>query len=147
MTQTQSQHAPIAIAGLAHIGIRVHDLDRSVRFYELFGFKKTAGPIGPEPVAIELGTAALTYDQMAEDTNALLDHLKLGQVKVLGWSDGGIIGLILTIHHPEKVAMLAAMGANLQPDAAYPWAVNRTVLDFFDKPFAMPDTKDLGWFD
>jgi len=30
----------------------VHDLERSVRFYELLGFTKTAGPIGPEPVAI-----------------------------------------------------------------------------------------------
>jgi pimeloyl-ACP methyl ester carboxylesterase len=149
----------------------------------------------------------------------------------------------LTIHHPDKVSMLAVMGANLEPDAAYPWAVdgivrvrnritaelahsndpkplqlqlqfldllgnqphipladlksiqvptlvmaadrdvirddhtlgifhaipksqlaifpgathviagqdparfNRTVLDFFDKPFAMPDTKNLGWFE
>jgi lactoylglutathione lyase len=52
MTESQPQLAPISIAGLAHIGIRVHDLDRSVRFYELFGFTKTAGPIGPEPVAI-----------------------------------------------------------------------------------------------
>jgi pimeloyl-ACP methyl ester carboxylesterase len=191
----------------------------------------------------ELGAAALTYEQMAEDSNALLDHLKLTQVGVLGWSDGGIIGILLTIRHPEKVSMLAVMGANLQPDAAYPWAVegiarvrqrvaaqlatakdpkplqfqlqlldllgnqphipltdlatirvptlvmaadrdvirdehtlsmfhalpksqlaifpgathmipeqdparfNRTVLDFFDKPFAMPDSKDLGWFD
>src|SRR5215471_11384813 len=43
---------PIPILGLAHIGIRVHDLERSVRFYELLGFTKTAGPIGPEPVAI-----------------------------------------------------------------------------------------------
>jgi lactoylglutathione lyase len=43
---------PIHIAGLAHIGIRVHDLGRSVAFYELLGFRKTAGPIGPEPVAI-----------------------------------------------------------------------------------------------
>jgi lactoylglutathione lyase len=43
---------PIPIAGLAHIGIRVHDLARSVRFYELLGFTKTAGPVGPEPVAI-----------------------------------------------------------------------------------------------
>jgi len=42
----------ILITGLAHIGIRVHDLERSVRFYELLGFTKTAGPIGPEPVAI-----------------------------------------------------------------------------------------------
>lgn len=42
----------ISISGLAHIGIRVHDLARSVRFYELLGFEKTAGPIGSEPVAI-----------------------------------------------------------------------------------------------
>ena len=42
----------ISIAGLAHIGIRVHELDRSVQFYALLGFTKTAGPIGPEPVAI-----------------------------------------------------------------------------------------------
>jgi lactoylglutathione lyase len=44
--------SPIPLTGLAHIGIRVHDLDRSVRFYGLLGFTKTAGPIGPEPVAI-----------------------------------------------------------------------------------------------
>jgi len=44
--------APIPILGLAHIGIRVHDLERSTRFYELLGFRKTAGPLGPEPVAI-----------------------------------------------------------------------------------------------
>src|SRR5215468_2616500 len=42
----------VSISGLAHIGIRVHDLERSVRFYALLGFTKTAGPIGPEPVAI-----------------------------------------------------------------------------------------------
>jgi len=49
---TMTKTAPIPISGLAHIGIRVHDLERSVRFYELLGFRKTAGPIGPEPVAI-----------------------------------------------------------------------------------------------
>jgi len=43
---------PVPIHGLAHIGIRVHDLERSVRFYSLLGFTKTAGPVGPEPVAI-----------------------------------------------------------------------------------------------
>jgi len=43
---------PVTIQGLAHIGIRVHDLARSVAFYELLGFTKTVGPVGPEPVAI-----------------------------------------------------------------------------------------------
>jgi lactoylglutathione lyase len=43
---------PIPILGLAHIGIRVHDLERSVHFHELLGFAKTSGPIGPEPVAL-----------------------------------------------------------------------------------------------
>ncbi len=42
----------VPLLGLAHIGIRVHDLERSVRFYALLGFTKVAGPIGPEPVAI-----------------------------------------------------------------------------------------------
>jgi len=42
----------IPIQGLAQLGIRVHDLQRAVAFYELLGFTKTAGPLGPEPVAI-----------------------------------------------------------------------------------------------
>ncbi len=42
----------IATRGLAHVGIRVHDWERSLRFYALLGFTKTAGPLGPEPVVI-----------------------------------------------------------------------------------------------
>jgi len=38
---TETKTAPIPISGLAHIGIRVHDLVRSVRFYALLGFTKT----------------------------------------------------------------------------------------------------------
>ncbi|MFQ5973560.1 MAG: VOC family protein [Alphaproteobacteria bacterium] len=40
------------ITGIAHIGIRVHDLDRARAFYELLGFDFIVGPVGPEPVAI-----------------------------------------------------------------------------------------------
>lgn len=39
-----------SVSGLAHIGIRVHDLTRSRKFYELFGFKHAWGPFGPEQV-------------------------------------------------------------------------------------------------
>jgi lactoylglutathione lyase len=44
--------APITLTGVAHIGIRVHDPERSTKFYALFGFTKTAGPVGPENVVI-----------------------------------------------------------------------------------------------
>ena len=40
------------ITGIAHVGIRVHTLDRARAFYELLGFNFVIGPIGPEPVAI-----------------------------------------------------------------------------------------------
>src|SRR5207302_10704897 len=52
MAERKTKSAPVPVSGLAHIGIRVHDLERSVRFYTLLGFTKTVGPVGPEPVAI-----------------------------------------------------------------------------------------------
>ncbi|MBN9382830.1 MAG: alpha/beta hydrolase [Chitinophagaceae bacterium] len=54
-----------------------------------------------------------TYDLFAEDMNALLDHLHLDSVNVLGWSDGGNTGLIMAMKYPGKVAKLATMGANV----------------------------------
>jgi lactoylglutathione lyase len=52
MQQPDATTEVIPISGLAHIGIRVHELERAVRFYQLLGFTKTAGPLGPEPVAL-----------------------------------------------------------------------------------------------
>jgi len=40
------------ITGIAHVGIRVHELARSRAFYERLGFQFVAGPLGPEPVAV-----------------------------------------------------------------------------------------------
>lgn len=42
----------LKITGFGHVGVRVHDLERSRRFYERLGFEFVVGPIGPEPVAI-----------------------------------------------------------------------------------------------
>jgi pimeloyl-ACP methyl ester carboxylesterase len=54
---------------------------------------------------------------MADDYAALLTAMHIDSAYVLGWSDGGINGLLLAIHHPEKVKKLAITGANLQPDS------------------------------
>lgn len=69
---------PIEIRGLAHIGIRVHDLERSMTFYALLGFTKTAGPIGPEPVAILDHPSGLEVNLVlnapnASEPNVLMD--------------------------------------------------------------------------
>ena len=60
----------------------------------------------------------LNYEMMADDFNALLDSLKIDSANVIGWSDGGINGLLLAIRHPKKVKKLAVTGANLVPDTS-----------------------------
>jgi pimeloyl-ACP methyl ester carboxylesterase len=67
----------------------------------------------------------LTYEKMTDDLAALIDHLKVGSVNVLGWSDGGIEALLLGIRHPAKVKKLVAMAANLSPG---PEAISPDVL-------------------
>jgi pimeloyl-ACP methyl ester carboxylesterase len=54
----------------------------------------------------------ITYALMASDMSELIDKLKLGSVYVVGWSDGGNIGLELAYAHPEKVKKLITFGAN-----------------------------------
>ena len=57
----------------------------------------------------------LTYGAMADDTAALLDQLKLKDVDVVGWSDGGNIALILAARRPELVRRIVVSGANFSP--------------------------------
>lgn len=54
----------------------------------------------------------ITYHLMAADVIALLDHLHIARVSLVGWSDGGCIGYDLAINHPERLRRLFAFGAN-----------------------------------
>jgi pimeloyl-ACP methyl ester carboxylesterase len=56
------------------------------------------------------------YALMADDYLALLDFLKIRKVALVGWSDGGIIGLDIAIRHPERLSRLLAFGANYTPE-------------------------------
>jgi pimeloyl-ACP methyl ester carboxylesterase len=58
------------------------------------------------------GTGPLHYDDMAADMIALMDRLHLGKADVVGWSDGGIIGLDMAMRRPDRVARLVVIGAN-----------------------------------
>ena len=61
---------------------------------------------------------SLTYEMMADDFNAILDSMHIQSAYVIGWSDGGINGLLLALRHPGKVKKLAETGANLIPDTS-----------------------------
>src|SRR5579871_503142 len=52
------------------------------------------------------------YDLMADDVVALLDALKIPKADVVGWSDGGILGLDLALRHKDRVGKVFAFAAN-----------------------------------
>lgn len=54
----------------------------------------------------------ITYALMASDMSALIGRLSLGSVYVVGWSDGGNVGLELALAHPQQVKKLVTFGAN-----------------------------------
>lgn len=62
------------------------------------------------------------YEDMAEDVYQFIEKLEIGQGSTetrpafYGWSDGGIIGLLLAIRHPDAISKLAVSGANITPD-------------------------------
>ena len=58
----------------------------------------------------------LSYELMAADTLALMDYLRIDSANLVGWSDGGIIGLEIPIHHPQRLHRLVAFGAQYSPD-------------------------------
>jgi pimeloyl-ACP methyl ester carboxylesterase len=58
----------------------------------------------------------LSYTSMMQDTAALLEKLKLKHVDVVGFSDGGILALMLAIRHPELVRRLVISGVNIAPE-------------------------------
>jgi len=55
------------------------------------------------------------YDLMADDVVALMDALKIPKAGIVGWSDGGILGLDLAIRHKDRVGKIFAFGANTVP--------------------------------
>lgn len=58
----------------------------------------------------------LSFDLLADDTAQFLDKIGVPKAHILGWSDGGIIGLVMALRYPEKVGKLIAMGANIFPE-------------------------------
>lgn len=76
---------------------------------------------------------SLSFEMMADDEAALLDSLHIKQAHVLGWSDGGIVAIVMAIRHPGKVKKIISTGANAWPDstAIIPslWKEGKNIFD------------------
>jgi pimeloyl-ACP methyl ester carboxylesterase len=49
---------------------------------------------------------------MADDVVALMDALNVSKADIVGWSDGGIIGLDLAMRHAGRIGKIFAFAAN-----------------------------------
>lgn len=61
----------------------------------------------------------LTYEQMADDTAALVRHLEVDNADVVGYSMGGGIALQLAIRHPSLVRKLVVASTSFTSDGMH----------------------------
>ena len=61
-------------------------------------------------------TEKISYDLMAKDIIQFIKKLKINKPIFYGFSDGGIIGLLIAIKEPKLLSKLIVSGANLNPN-------------------------------
>ncbi|WP_327121821.1 alpha/beta hydrolase [Streptomyces sp. NBC_01341] len=81
----------------------------------------------------------LSYQDMADDTVAFLETVVTGPAHLVGWSDGGVVALLVAMARPDLVRKVVVIGANVRP-AAESFAAP-AMLDAMT-----PDGDDLGFF-
>jgi pimeloyl-ACP methyl ester carboxylesterase len=62
----------------------------------------------------------ITYENLADDTAALLRYLGIGSADVYGYSLGGGVALQVALRHPEVVRKLVLVGSTYTSDGMYP---------------------------
>lgn len=64
------------------------------------------------------------YNSMAEDIVGLIKALEIQKCILYGFSDGGIIGLIIAIKYPDLISGLIISGANVSPNGIKTFYLN-----------------------
>src|SRR5688500_1183195 len=67
-----------------------------------------------------------SYENLADDIAAVLDHLKIARADLLGYSMGGGVAMQVAIRHPEKVRKVVSISAVFRHDG---WV--KEALDMF----------------
>lgn len=80
---------------------------------------------------------AYSYAQMADDTAAFLEQIKVERADVIGWSDGARVALLLASRHAERVRRVVMSGISTTPDGFDPkflkWLRERSAAQMADE--------------
>ncbi|WP_432055915.1 alpha/beta fold hydrolase [Streptomyces sp. bgisy022] len=81
----------------------------------------------------------LSYQDMADDTVAFVETVVGGPAHLVGWSDGGIVALLVALARPDLVRTMVVIGANFRPGGEC-WA-DPGMLDRM-----RPESPDVAFF-
>jgi pimeloyl-ACP methyl ester carboxylesterase len=78
---------------------------------------------------------SMSYETLTDYMSRFIDVLKLDSAYVMGWSDGGIVGLLLAGKRPDKIKKVLAVGANNGLKGAIPPTIDINIV----KPLPIDD--------
>lgn len=58
----------------------------------------------------------MSYQLMAKYYSIMVDQLKIDSAYIMGWSDGGIVALLLVKDRPDKIKKVISVGPNYRAD-------------------------------
>jgi class 3 adenylate cyclase len=99
--------------------------ERLASFARVVRFDKRGTGMSDRPPGVP------TPDERMADARAVMDAAGLTSAHVLGWSEGGPLGILLTVAHPERVRSLALYGtqATFQRRDDYPFGDSEEETD------------------
>ncbi|MBR6006948.1 MAG: alpha/beta hydrolase, partial [Clostridia bacterium] len=96
-------------------GEDMHCFDRAIApLLNSQGFFLLDSRLHGESRPLEDGSRRLSYSTMADDAIALMEHLGIREYDVVGYSDGGIVALIMAMRS-IFVRRIITLGANTDP--------------------------------
>ncbi len=133
--ETEGDGDPIV---LLHGGLA----DNSTWAAQFTGFSPSRSVVAPERQAqghTPDRPGPLTYESMAAQTVRVLTALDLGPADLVGWSDGGMVGILVAAAHPELVRTLAVSGTGFSSAGYVPGSMEDLVA-------LTPEDEDMQMF-
>jgi pimeloyl-ACP methyl ester carboxylesterase len=79
--------------------------------------------------------APFHYDDMATEAIGVLEQVIGSPAHIVGWSDGGNVGLLVAMRRPDLVDRMVVIGANFHFDGAMPISVDPGFTDMLRGPY------------